>query len=162
MMVMKAGILRNILRAEESCTDGKATVNPLLYTIQLVLTSWAFKIEIYDKECNYDHRKIPSCIYTYPSAQKTAFRHPDRDPLVLQDTTVNVGRLLGISNYFKYHCTQETADTLRESFIDCPEEQLPRVWDTTLNDDTLKLRGKWRGFLGTPNIHNFPNENFEN
>ncbi|KAL9614852.1 MAG: hypothetical protein Q9167_000685 [Letrouitia subvulpina] len=144
IMLKDSSILRKVLHwsCGEPSPEQMSRVNPMLYTIQLVFTSWAFKIQICDRKVT------PSFIYTYPDAQSAAFGHPIYDPLITAYGIVNVQRALDISNYFKYHCTQEASNILVESFFQSPEDHLPRVWDQKLSDSSLRLGRRWRGLMG--------------
>lgn len=129
MMFRGSGILRHVMHTD-----------PLLYTIQLVFTSWAFKTQL----CNREETPI----YAYPEAQRAAFGHPIDDPLIDRSGIVNVQRALDISNYFKCHCMQEESNILLDGFLQSPEDQLPRVWDQKLSDSSLKFGRRWKGAMG--------------
>lgn len=130
--VRKSNILQCILQI-----DGPGA-HELLQTIQLLFFPWSLELAI---DC-------PTM--SFPSSQQVVYSHPETIPLFLDKykTHVNINFLLHITNFFKYHMTQQQEATLFVPFHDLEDSEKPKVWQNRLEQGTRKLGKSWKGSYG--------------
>ena len=111
----------------------------LMQTIQVVLTHLQLDL----------HIRSPS--QGFGLSQQAIYCLPSKMPLFLDKKgTVNMEFMLHIVNFFKYHMTCETENTLYPLLCDLMKHERPRAWEGPIKNDAVpKMPGlQWRGSYG--------------
>ncbi|MCJ1253742.1 hypothetical protein MMC24_001554 [Lignoscripta atroalba] len=130
-LVKKSDLLHKLFYPQ----SGKGIPDPLLQTIQLLLTHWSLDLSLY----------CPT--YGYHISQKAVYSHPKDCPLFLDQhmRVVNVEFLLHIANFFKYHITHKDEGILNYDFELLSHDKKPKAWQKSLEQGLSKPGSKWMG-----------------
>ncbi|KAK5157203.1 hypothetical protein LTR04_005479, partial [Oleoguttula sp. CCFEE 6159] len=111
------------------------TPNPLLTTIQLLLTPWSLFLEL----------DVPT--FSFECSQKAVYETAAQMPIFegINSMDVNMDFALHVANFFKYHLTRYDEHTLFEYFKDLAECEKPKAWKGKLEDGAQKLGQYWKG-----------------
>ena len=127
-------ILGDILHA------GNLKPDPLLATLQLVLTPLCLDIEL----------RFPT--WGFPDSQQAAYldsKVPEGQIFFGRNNQgVNMRWLLHISNFFKYHMTRKEEYSLFEDYDSLEFSERPKLWTGKLGDQALGLKRNWKGSYG--------------
>ncbi|KAK4697460.1 hypothetical protein P7C71_g612, partial [Lecanoromycetidae sp. Uapishka_2] len=113
--------------------------NPALKTLQIVL----FHLQL--------DRSLDVGMLGFPFSQSAVYAHPQQNPLFLNHgLDVNIDLLMHTANFFKYHMTQATENTLYTIFNELEDDQKPRAWESQLQQGrgipgVKKLGTHWKG-----------------
>lgn len=117
----------------------KSNINPLLQTLQLVLTHLQLNIP--------SVKASPALGFAY--SQFAVYSHPDDFPLFNANGTwqISTNLLVHIANFFKHHLTQKGEDTLYKLFSRLKEHEKPKAWKSRLvqGGGVMKLGKHWKG-----------------
>lgn len=128
----RSNLLRCVLQLDGSKVHG------LLQVVQLLFFPWSL-----DLAMNYP-------TISFPASQQIVYSHPEKNPLFRDKhkTRVNLNVLLHITNFFKYHMTQQQEATLFVPFQDLEENEKPKIWQSKLEQGIRKLAKSWKGSYG--------------
>ncbi|KAG8533295.1 uncharacterized protein KY384_002078 [Bacidia gigantensis] len=131
-LFVKASNILDTVRFNVHRSDHRAR---LLQTIQLLLCHLQLDLS------------IRSQIKDFCLSQQVVYTPPSRIPLFLdKKMTVNVGYLLHIVNFFKYHMKTEPENTLYPLLSDLESHARPTSWDGPLEHcHGDKLASAWKG-----------------
>lgn len=119
----------------------QSNINPLLQTLQLVLTHLLLDIS--------SVKASPVLGFAY--SQFVVYSHPDVFPMFSTNGTwqISTELLLNIANFFKHHLTQE-GETLYELFSQLKAHEKPKAWNSRLvqGGGVKKLGKHWKGTYG--------------
>ena len=136
--VRRSGILKKVFFYLEE----NSNMNPLLQTLQLVLTH--LELNISSGKAN------PHLGFEF--SQSAVYYHPDDLPMLNAAGTgqVSIKLLLHIANFFKHHLTQKDQGTLYELFSQLEPHEKPKAWNSKLvqGDGVQKLGKHWKGTYG--------------
>ena len=136
--VQRSGFLRKAL----VCLQGNSGINPLLETLQLVLTH--LELSIGSAKAN------PPLGLAY--SQFAVYRHPDESPMFNfgDKSQVSISLLLHIANFFKHHMTRKDENTLYDLFSQLEEHEKPKAWKSRLHqgDGAPRPGRHWKGTYG--------------
>ena len=136
--VQHSGMLRTIFY----CRQEKSNINPLLQTLQLVLTHLQLNIP--------SVRANQALGFAY--SQSVVYSHPDDFPMFSANGNwqISTNLLLHIAKFFKHHLTQQDESTLYELFSQLKAYEKPKAWDSRLvqGGDVKKLGKHWKGTYG--------------
>lgn len=132
--VKSTNLLDNVFRYAPE----KGLYNPLLMTIQLLLTPWTLNHEI----------ALQS--YSFAYSQKAVYAHPKDYPIFLDKYRrhINIEYLLHIANFFKYHIIRSDEHTLFQDVMALEDDEKPKLWAEKLEDGTKQLGRYWMGSYG--------------
>ena len=137
--MQRSGFLRKAFFSLEE----NSNINPLLQTLQLVLTH--LELDIGSAKAN------PPLGLAY--SQFAVYCHPDDFPMFNFDFKwqVSINLLLHIANFWKHHMTRKDESTLYELFSQLQEHEKPKAWKSRLvqGDDVERLGKHWKGTYGT-------------
>ena len=110
----------------------------LLQIIQLLFFPWSL-----DMAMNYP-------TINFPASQQIVYSHPEEIQLFRDKhkIRVNISFLLHVTNFFKYHMTQQQEATLFVPFQDLEDSEKPKVWQSKLEQGIKKLGKSWKGSYG--------------
>lgn len=131
-----------MLRMIFYCLREKSNINPLLQTLQLVLTHL---------QLNVPSVKASQAL-GFAYSQSAVYSHPDDFPMFSANGTWQIGTnlLLHIANFFKHHLTLQGESTLYELFSQLKSHEKPKAWDSRLvqGGGVRKLGKHWKGTYG--------------
>lgn len=129
----------DMLRMIFYCLREKSNINPLLQTLQLVLTHL---------QLNVPSVKASQAL-GFAYSQSAVYSHPDDFPMFSANGTWQIGTnlLLHIANFFKHHLTLQGESTLYELFSQLKSHEKPKAWDSRLvqGGGVRKLGKHWKG-----------------
>ena len=133
-LTKKTGILNNIYY-ESWLRD---VYDPLLATIQLMLTHWSLRL------------RFRNTTHSFYFSQHTVYAHPSVQLLFLDSnkSLVNVGFLLHVVNFFKYHITKEDEQTAFGVYCALANGEKFKAWDGPLTQGLKKLGSDWKSSYG--------------
>ena len=139
--VQRSGFLRKLFFS----LDENSNINPILQTLQLVLTH--LQLSIGSAKAN------PPLGLAY--SQFAVYSHPDDLPMFNTGDKwqVSMNLLLHIANFWKNHMTRKDESTLYELFSRLQEHERPKAWKSRLvqGDDGggVQILGRhWKGTYG--------------
>lgn len=140
--VQRSGMLRKKVYSLEE----KSNINPLLQTLQLVLTH----LDLNTPPVGAG----PSLGFAY--SQFAVYSHPVDFPMFSANGTWQISKnlLLHIANFFKHHLTQKGENTLYELFRQLEPHEKPKAWDSRLvrGGGVKKLGKHWKGTYGKSSL----------
>lgn len=109
----------------------------LLEAVQLLFVPWSLEFSL----------DYPT--WDFPKSQANAYSHPDILPMFgIFRANVNLGLILHISNFFKYHMTSPEEATLFYPFKELAEDQKPRAWEGPIVQGVRAIGRSWKGSYG--------------
>lgn len=130
-----------MLRKTFYCLGEKSNINPLLQTLQLILTHLELSIP--------SARANPPLGFAY--SQFAVYSHPEVFPMFNAAGTwrISMNLLLHIANFFKHHLTLKGESTLYELFSQLEPHEKPKAWNTRLVQGGVQKLGRhWKGTYG--------------
>ncbi|MCJ1238009.1 hypothetical protein MMC14_005996 [Varicellaria rhodocarpa] len=119
--------------------------NPLFEFIQLVLTHWSFDLSLHNET------------HFFQVSQHAVYASPNDHPLLYgpNKDRVNVGFLLHVVNFFKYHLTTSVEQTAIDAYRRLASNEKFKAWNEPLAGGLKELGSTWKTSYGA--LHNGPN-----
>ena len=134
--VYSHSILNNLFRPTNARAHLKSR---LLSAIQLCFAHWSFDLQL-----------LPPT-YGFPYSQFFVYSAAVRMPIFTSNSSlekVNIEFVLHIMNFFKYHMTQKTENTLYDAYSALAQAEQPGPWRSKLREGCYKIGQHWRGTYG--------------
>ena len=118
----------------------KNDINPLLQTLQLVLTHLNLRIS--------SVRASP--VLGFANSQFLVYSHPEDYPMFSDLWQINTNLLVHVVNFFRHHLAEKGEDTVYEIFSQLKAHEKPKAWDSRLvqGEGVKKLGKHWKGTYG--------------
>lgn len=128
-----------MLKMRYTSVKKKNDINPLLQTLQLVLTH--LNLEIASVR--------PSPVLGFAKSQFLVYSHPEVYPMFSNSWQISTNLLVHIVNFFRHHLVEKGED-MYEIFSQLQEHEKPKAWDSRLvQGEGVKQLGKhWKGTYG--------------
>ena len=131
-----------MLKMRSSSVEKKSNINPLLQTLQLVLT-----------HLNLDISSVrASPVLGFANSQFLVYSHPDDFPMFSENGLwqISTNLLVHTANFFRHHLAEKGENTLYELFSELKAHEKPKAWDSRLvqGEGVKKLGKHWKGTYG--------------
>ena len=131
-----------MLKMKCSSVEEKSDINPLLQTLQLVLTHLNLKIS--------SIRAGP--VLGFATSQYLVYAHPEDYPMFSEKGLwqISTNLLVHIANFFRHHLAEKGENTVYEIFSRLRAHEQPKAWNSRLvqGEGVKKLGKHWKGTYG--------------
>lgn len=100
------------------------------------------------------HHSLDQCLqldtFGFPDSQQAVYASVAAAPIFVgfNKLSVNLVWVLHVLNFFKYHMTRQSEQTLFEQFGALEEWEKPQAWKSQLKEGAHKLGKFWKGTYG--------------
>ena len=129
-------ILNNLFRPTTARTHLKSR---LFSAIQLCFAHWSFDLQL-----------LPPT-YGFPYSQFFVYSAAMRMPIFIGNPpleNINLEFILHIMNFFKYHMTQKSENTLFDAYSALSQAEQPGTWRFKPREGCYKIGQHWKGTYG--------------
>ena len=129
-----------MLKMRRTFVEKKNNINPLLQTLQLVLTHLNLRIPFV--------RASP--VLGFANSQYLVYSHPEDSPMFTDLWQISTNLLVHIANFFRHHLAEKGENTVYETFSQLKAHEKPKAWDSRLvqGEGVKKLGKHWKGTYG--------------